>query len=96
MCPAECSISVLVEDGKAKKICGNPRSFNNQGTICAKGLAGLELVYSPQRIKTPLVRVGERGSGKWKEVSWEFALSKNFLILKRDTVQNRLFLIVEI
>lgn len=76
MCPAECSISVLVEDGKAKKICGNPRSFNNQGTICAKGLAGLELVYSPQRIKTPLVRVGERGSGKWKEVSWEFALSK--------------------
>ncbi|SFR57593.1 Anaerobic selenocysteine-containing dehydrogenase [Anaeromicropila populeti] len=86
MCPAECSIRVLVEDGQAKKICGNPKSFNNQGTICAKGAAGLELVYSPQRIKVPLVRVGERGSGRWKEVSWNYALdeiSKKLLNIKK-------------
>lgn len=76
MCPAECSIRVLVKDGKAEKIFGNSKSLNNQGAICAKGAAGLELVYSSQRIKTPMMRTGERGSGKWKEVSWEYALEK--------------------
>ncbi len=76
MCPAECNISVLVEGGVARKIYGNPQSLNNQGTVCAKGAAGLELVYSPLRIKTPLARVGERGSEKWQEVSWEWALKQ--------------------
>ncbi len=76
MCPAECTISVLVEDGVARKIYGNPQSLNNQGTICAKGAAGLEFVYSPLRIKTPLVRIGERGNEKWQEVSWESALKQ--------------------
>ncbi|WP_322597249.1 molybdopterin-dependent oxidoreductase [Acetivibrio straminisolvens] len=76
MCPAECNISVFVEGGVARKIYGNPQSLNNQGTICAKGAAGLELVYSPLRIKTPLVRIGERGDEKWQEVSWESALKQ--------------------
>lgn len=76
MCPAECNISVFVEGGVARKIYGNPQSLNNQGTVCAKGAAGLELVYSPLRIKTPLARVGERGSEKWQEVSWEWALKQ--------------------
>ncbi|WP_165755727.1 molybdopterin-dependent oxidoreductase [Ruminiclostridium hungatei] len=76
MCPAECNISVFVEGGVARKIYGNPQSLNNQGTICAKGAAGLELVYSPLRIKTPLVRIGERGNEKWQEVSWESALKQ--------------------
>jgi len=76
MCASECSISVLVDQGIPKKIYGNPQSLNNQGTICAKGVAGLELVYSPLRIKTPLMRVGERGSEKWKEVTWESSLEQ--------------------
>ena len=73
MCPAECSIRVLTENGKAVKIYGDPASLNNCGTLCSKGAAGLELVYSPKRIKTPLIRDGERGCGKWKEISWEAA-----------------------
>ncbi|TYQ17905.1 UNVERIFIED_CONTAM: anaerobic selenocysteine-containing dehydrogenase [Acetivibrio alkalicellulosi] len=85
MCPAECSISVFVEGGMARKIYGNPESLNNQGTVCAKGAAGLELVYSPLRIKKPLVRIGERGEEKWQEVSWESALkqiAEKLLVIK--------------
>ncbi len=73
MCPSECGISVLVEKGVAKKIYGNPHSLVNNGSFCAKGAAGLQLTYSPHRIKTPMLRTGERGKGEWKEVSWEEA-----------------------
>jgi len=73
MCPSECGISVTVENGVAKKIHGNPHSLVNNGALCAKGAAGLELTYSPNRIKTPLIRTGDRGEDKWKETSWEEA-----------------------
>lgn len=73
MCPSECGISVLVEDGVAKKIYGNPHSLINNGTFCAKGAAGLQLTYSPHRIKTPLMRIGERGEDRWRPISWEEA-----------------------
>jgi Fe-S-cluster-containing dehydrogenase component len=73
MCPSECGISVTVENGVAKKIHGNPHSLVNNGAFCAKGAAGLELTYSPYRIKTPLMRTGARGDDQWKEISWEEA-----------------------
>lgn len=73
MCPSECGISVLVEDGIAKKIYGNPHSLVNNGTLCAKGASGLQLTYSPHRIKTPMMRTGERGEDKWKEITWDEA-----------------------
>ena len=73
MCPSECGISVLVEDGNAKKIYGNPHSLVNNGAFCAKGASGLQLTYSPYRIKTPLMRTGHRGEDKWKKITWEEA-----------------------
>ncbi len=73
MCPSECGISVLVEDGIAKKIYGNPHTLINNGTFCAKGASGLQLTYSPHRIKTPLMRIRERGEDKWKEINWDEA-----------------------
>lgn len=73
MCPSECGISVLVEDGVAKKIYGNPHTLINNGTLCAKGAAGLQMTYSPNRIKTPLIRTGERGEDKWRPLTWEEA-----------------------
>ena len=74
MCPSECGISVLVEDGVAKKIYGNPHTLVNNGTLCAKGASGLQLTYSPHRIKNPLIRIGRRGEEKWKEISWDEAI----------------------
>ncbi len=73
MCPSECGISVRVEDGVAKQIYGNPHSLINNGTLCAKGASGLQLTYSPLRIKTPLKRTGRRGEDKWEAITWEEA-----------------------
>jgi len=45
------------------------------GRLCPKGNSGLRTLYDPDRLKTPMVRVGERGSGKWKAISWDEAVS---------------------
>ncbi len=86
MCPSECGICVLVENGVAKKIYGNPHALINHGTFCAKGASGLQLTYSPHRIKTPLMRVGERGEDKWKPITWEEAadyVTKKLIEIKK-------------
>lgn len=45
------------------------------GRLCPKGNAGLRSLYDPDRLKTPMVRVGKRGSGKWKAISWDEAVT---------------------
>jgi anaerobic selenocysteine-containing dehydrogenase len=74
MCPAECSLAVNVEGGVASTIYGNPYAPLNSGAACAKGAAGLQMVYNANRVKYPMIRVGERGEGKFKRVSWDEAL----------------------
>lgn len=46
------------------------------GSLCAKGQAGVQVVYNPLRIKGPLRRVGDRGSGQWESITWEQALDE--------------------
>jgi len=46
------------------------------GRLCSKGNSGLRALYDPDRLKTPMVRVGERGGGKWKAISWEEAVAQ--------------------
>ncbi len=74
MCPSECGLEFWVKDGKIHKIYGNPHVPFNDGIVCAKGASGQQLVYSPDRLKYPMIRVGERGEGKFKKVSWEEAI----------------------
>jgi thiosulfate reductase/polysulfide reductase chain A len=74
MCYWRCGLKVRSRDGKAVKIDGNPEHPNNRGVVCAKGNAGLMVAYDPDRLKYPMKRVGERGEGKWKRISWEEAL----------------------
>lgn len=73
MCRNQCPISVKVKDGKVFKIDGHPSDEAFGGVICARGNAGPSLLYDPQRIKKPMIRTGERGEGKFKEVSWDEA-----------------------
>lgn len=75
LCYAGCGVLVHVESGKVTKIQGDPESPVNSGTLCTKGLASLEYLYHPDRLKIPLKRVRERGEGKWQEISWDEALS---------------------
>lgn len=74
-CPAGCGITVRVVEGRAVKIDGNPLFPVNQGSVGPKGQAGVELLYHPDRIRGPLQRDGERGSGKWKSATWDEALA---------------------
>ncbi len=74
MCPAECGMEMWVKDGKIAKIYGNKAVPMNVGTACAKGASGQQLVYSPYRLKYPMIRVGARGEGKFKRVTWDEAI----------------------
>jgi len=85
MCPAECGLAVNVINGVASAIYGNPRVPYNAGTMCAKGTSGLQMVYSPYRIKYPMIRVGKRGEGKFKRVSWSEAI--NYIADKLTTIK---------
>ena len=70
-CPAGCGVLVKAREGRAIKIEGNPQHPMNLGTLCARGQAGLQGLYDPDRLKAP--RVKENGA--WKDVTWEAALA---------------------
>ena len=74
MCPAECGLEMWTQDGKLSKVYGNKEVPLNDGITCAKGAAIPQLVYSPYRLKYPMIRVGERGLGKFKRVTWGEAI----------------------
>ncbi len=76
MCFWRCPIVGKVKDGKLIKIEGNPKSPVNGPRVCARGNSGVQLVYDPDRVKTPLKRVGARGEGKWAKISWDEALDE--------------------
>jgi len=76
MCACRCGINVHLRDNKIRYIEGNRDHPVNRGVLCAKGSAGIMQHYAPSRLRAPLMRVGERGEGKFKEISWEEALEK--------------------
>ena len=73
-CVTRDGIIGYVEDGRLRKIEGNPELPRTNGKLCAKGQAGVNIVYNPDRLLHPLVRTGKRGEGKWKRLSWDEAL----------------------
>lgn len=73
MCTVRCPIAVDVEDGKVASVFGNPYAAGLKGALCARGAAGPALLNDDERPQTPLIRVGERGEGKWRPVSWDEA-----------------------
>ncbi|MEM8654211.1 MAG: molybdopterin oxidoreductase family protein [Pseudomonadota bacterium] len=74
MCACRCGINVHLKDGKVAYIEGNRDHPVNQGVLCAKGSAGIMQVNAPSRLRKPLKRVGERGSGEFQEIEWDEAL----------------------
>ena len=74
MCACRCGIDVHLKDGKIRYIEGNRDHPVNRGVLCAKGSAGIMQHYAPARLRAPLLRTGPRGSGQFKEISWDEAL----------------------
>ncbi len=76
MCFWRCQMVGRVRDNKLLKLEGNPKSIDNGAAICARGNAGVKLLYDPDRLKYPMRNVGERGNPKWKRISWKEALDE--------------------
>lgn len=89
-CESACGLLAYVDKTtlEIKKFEGNPLHPGSRGRNCAKGPATLNQTYDPERILYPLKRVGGRGEGKWKRISWDEALNE-IAAKMRDSRQKR-------
>jgi thiosulfate reductase / polysulfide reductase chain A len=76
MCFWRCQLVGKVRDGQLMKLEGNPMSIDNGVSLCARGNAGVKLLYDVDRLKYPLKNVGKRGEPVWKRISWQEALDE--------------------
>ena len=82
MCNNVCGMKVYVHDGRIVRVEGLAGHIASGGELCPKALAAVEYEYDPNRLRKPLRREGERGKGKWREISWNEAL---------DTIASKLW-----
>ena len=83
MCVNKCGVMARVENGVVTKLDPNPYFPKSRNMLCARGNAGLQALYDPDRLKYPMIRVGEKGEGKFKRVTWDEA----FEYIKEKTVK---------
>lgn len=76
LCSTICGITGHVKDGRIIGVEGNPADPNSQGRLCARGQSALNHQYHPERLLYPIRRVGKRGEGKWRRISWDEALNE--------------------
>jgi anaerobic selenocysteine-containing dehydrogenase len=76
MCPYFDGGFSFSEEGEILKVEGNQDHIASRGKFCAKGLASFFGAYDPDRILVPLKRIGERGAGQWREISWDEAIAE--------------------
>ncbi|MCF8075361.1 MAG: molybdopterin-dependent oxidoreductase [Desulfotignum sp.] len=72
-CHGGCGVLVHVKDNKVIKVEGDPDHPWNQGRLCSRCLSMTQYMYHPDRLKTPLKRVGKKGEGKFVPISWDEA-----------------------
>ena len=75
-CPDQCSLLASVEDGRLLKLQGDPEHPMTAGFACAKVNREHEWVHSPERVLTPLKRVGPKGEGRFQPITWDQALDE--------------------
>ncbi len=75
MCFWKCGAIATLKDGHLQKLRGNPLDPLSRGRLCGRGVGGVGAHLDTDRLRMPLIRVGERGAESWKEVSWDEALA---------------------
>lgn len=73
MCVNKCAAIARVEKGVVTKLDPNPLFPKSKNMLCPRGNAGIQALYDPDRLKYPLIRIGEKGEGKFKRVTWDEA-----------------------
>ena len=87
MCVWRCGVLAKIKDGRVVKLDGNPEHPHSRGNLCPRGQSGLMNTYDPDRVLTPLIRVGKRGEGKFRPASWEEAL--DLVASKMTEIKNK-------
>jgi molybdopterin-containing oxidoreductase family iron-sulfur binding subunit len=64
---------VRVREGRAVKLEGNPNHPINRGKLCARGQAGLQGLYNPDRVRAPLAK---NASGAFEPIAWQDAVTR--------------------
>ncbi len=75
-CPAGCGVLARVINGRPRKLEGNPDHPLNRGKLCARGQAGLNMLYNPDRFRNALRQAGGRNSREFEAIPWDDALSQ--------------------
>ncbi len=75
-CPDMCSLVVQVENGSVLRVAGDPEQPFTAGFACAKVNRDAELVHSPDRLTTPLRRIGAKGERRFAPITWDEALDE--------------------
>ena len=90
-CESACGLLAYVDKDslEIRKFEGNPEHPGSRGRNCAKGPATLNQVQDPHRILYPLKRVGARGEGKWRRVTWDEALEDIAARIRRAIEEGR-------
>jgi anaerobic selenocysteine-containing dehydrogenase len=78
---SQCKMKVHVIEKKVTKVLDDPTDPESKGELTIRDRHMKEILYAPDRLKYPMKRVGEKGEGKWKRISWDEALT---------TIANRL------
>ena len=76
LCFWKCGVLAHVKEGRVTKLEGNPDHPLSRGRLCPRGTGGTGLLYDPDRLKKPLVRINKRGEQTFEEVTWEVALDE--------------------
>ncbi len=75
-CPDACSVLVTVEAGQVVHTVGDPAHPFTRGFLCGKVNRYAERVHSPERVLTPLRRIGPKGEGQFAPTTWDGALDE--------------------
>ena len=74
-CPDTCALKISVQAGRVIKVAGDPDHPPTHGALCTKVSRYAERSYHPERVLTPLKRVGPKGAGQFVTVSWDEAVA---------------------
>ena len=73
MCRNKCAGFARVEDSTITKLNPNHYFPKSRNMLCPKGNSAIQAIYDKDRLKYPLIRVGNRGDGRYKRVTWDEA-----------------------
>jgi anaerobic selenocysteine-containing dehydrogenase len=78
---SQCKMKVYVTEKRVTRVLGDPNDPESKGELTVRDRHMKQILYAPERLQYPMKRVGEKGEGKWKRISWDEALT---------TIANRL------